>query len=407
MPPIPTGAGLGSALGTVAAPLTDALAKVADSMKKVGDAVRAVLPVLDTLGNEFRALGERFKVWFRDHIGVPLFDSLRAIGRGIQFALPTTVLDYFKNAAGKVGEAAGATGRAVLGLAAAAPVAAAAVAAVGLAMVQFVGKANPAVAEQFNLALNDVMAVIGQALTPVLQVVTQVTRLFGDALAGVLPALGAVLGEIASSLMPIFEALFEAFAISLGFLADVLKIVAPVIKIIADGIKTVFDWWLRAIKYLLGLVGIELGDTSIKKGSSTGAAVRQAGHDSVEGLIKKAQASAFSLGTASGPNYAKMTADNTAGALGKLDALADKLTALPENLAQRIVDAMNPFKGDDGGGPNLFDRITDPAGSAARDYARERDTGGGLGLVGEFARRAMGRARGAADGPGTVKPAGP
>lgn len=408
MPPLPTGSGLGSALGTVAAPLTDALSKVADAMKKVAESVRATLPVLDTLADKFKELGERFKIAFRDHIGIPLTDAIKAIGRGIKFALPSDVIDFFTAATAKWGVALKATGGALAAVTLATPVFAAAVGAVGVAMNRIVAKANPAVAEQFNLALNDTLAVIGQALTPVLQVVTQLLRLFGDAIASFSGTLGSALGDIFSALVPIFEVFAEVFARVMGFVAEALKFVAPLIRIVAEGIRTIFDWIGRAVKFLLGLIGIELGDGPIRRGASTGAAVRQASHGSIESVIQKAQASAFSLGTASGPNYAALTEQHTKDALGKLDGLADRLEGLPDRIGERIANALNPFGKGEHGMPTTGRMIADPIGAsgdalrAARKMEEEEKMKiipGFNAILGGVIRRTMH----GGDGSGTVK----
>jgi CBS domain-containing protein len=200
-----------------------------------------------------------------------------------------------------------------------------------------VALANPAVFQQWQLAVRDLGATIGQTLTPVLQVVTKVVRLFADAISSFSGPLGAVLGEIAESLMPIFGALAEVMARVGQVLAGAMRLIAPFIKMAVDGIMTVFDWIGRAVRYLLDLIGIELGDSPLKRGASVGAAVRQAGHGSVESVIQKAQASAFSLGAASGPNYAKLTADGMSAAVIRLGSIAD--------VVRQMFDSMqNPFK---------------------------------------------------------------
>lgn len=272
-------------------------------------------------------------------------------------------------------------------IARAAPDVAQAVAKLGLSLQSFVALANPAVAEQFTLALKDTLAVIGQALTPVLQVATQILRIFGDAVAGFSGDLGQALGVIASALIPVFEVFAEVFARLGQVAAEVLKFVAPLIRFVAEGIKAVFEWLGRGIRFLLDLIGIEIGDSPLKKGASTGAAARSAQIGSVQDAISKAMVSALSLGLASGPNYAAMTAENTAQMIVRMNSLVDKVAKILDWLSK-------PFKAvDDAAGDikSWFgDKIDDLAG-------RGTELGPFLGRV----RRAVGR--GALDGPGTVK----
>ena len=195
------------------------------------------------------------------------------------------------------------------------------IAKLGNSIVGIVGKANPAVAEQFNLALNDTTAVLGQALMPVLKVVTQLMRLFGDALASFSGPLGDVLGEIAEALIPVFELLADAFARIGQAVVEVLRFLMPFIKVAIEGVRTIFEWIGKAIRFLLDLIGIDIGESPVKKGASVGAAARQANITSVSDVIAQAQKSAFSLGTASGPNFAAVTAKSTVeirGVLGEI-----------------------------------------------------------------------------------------
>ena len=50
-----------------------------------------------------------------------------------------------------------------------------------------VGARSPATMERFERALLDVTAVIGETFTPILEVVTEGVKLFGDVLASILP----------------------------------------------------------------------------------------------------------------------------------------------------------------------------------------------------------------------------
>lgn len=226
-------------------------------------------------------------------------------------------------------------GAAMAGIAAIGPATLATLGGIGGALGVFVSKANPAVFEQFTLALNDTLAVIGQGLAPVLQVVTEMMRMFGDTLAVFSRDVGGALAVILQSLMPVFEVFLEAFAQVGTLVADVLKQVAPAIRFIMEGIRDVFNWIGDKVKWLLSLVGVELSSPDIKRGASAGAATRSASIGSVADLVSKAQTSAFSLGNASSsvPEWTKSTATNT---FKMSQTLTDILATLKNPL--RVID---------------------------------------------------------------------
>lgn len=354
MPPIP---------GTPSPNVGATLAPFADVLVKVNDVLRTVVPQFDKVYTTVRDLTQQFGEWL-------------------------VKLVPFKESLDKVQQA-------FVSIATVAPKVAGAVASLGASIAGIVAKANPAVAEQFNLALNDTLAVIGQALVPVLQVATQLLRLFADAMAGFSREIGEALGEIFSALMPVFEVFVEVFARLLSVVAEVLKAVAPLIRMVAEGIKTIFDWLGRAIRFLLDLIGIELGDSPLKRGASTGAAVRQASIGSVEGLIQKAQVSAFSLGTAAGPNYAAETANNTREIWVRIGSLAEAVQAgfdwVKNHISGPAGDVADAIR--DG-----FDAIVDDVAGRAGVPPTPREV---MPFFGDVARGIRLRA---GDGSGAVKP---
>ena len=102
-----------------------------------------------------------------------------------------------------------------------------------------VAKANPAAAFQFNRALDDLNATMGQILTPILNGVTDVVRGFADVLQGLKPA---------------FELLTET-------IGDFLKFIGKALSELAD---------------LMG-----------SKGKSVGAAVRPAAYGTIADIGKR------------------------------------------------------------------------------------------------------------------------
>ena len=143
-----------------------------------------------------------------------------------------------------------------------------------------VGLFNPGVVAQFQLALNDTMAVIGSSLVPVMQGMTQYVRLFGDALAGLLPvirplmdSIGGYIARGAQGFLPLLQAaapFIELFADSMALLLDKLSVgVAFLQGVVAELITTIAE-----------LFGLESRFNA--NASSKGFAVRQTKVGSVE-----------------------------------------------------------------------------------------------------------------------------
>lgn len=260
--------------------------------------------------------------------------------------------------------------KAIADIALAAAAATTNVGAMGLAITGLVAKANPAVAQQFTLALNDTFAVIGQALVPILKVATEILRMFGDMILSVSESIGGTLGTVFESMIPVFEALFAVFAQVGQIVAEVFVAVAPLILVVMRGIKDLFDWISNAIREVLAFAGIDIAEPDIKKGASVGAAVRTAQHSSVDSVIQAAQKASFSLGTAS-----KDPAGRTASAAEAIKAKADEIYNLIKNLPRDLAEAIGKWLGDSvfgeradkvaGGIADAFDTVV--GGTRARD----------------------------------------
>ncbi len=148
--------------------------------------------------------------------------------------------------AGGAGEGA-AAGGAAAGLAAVASAAAAVVVEFKL-MENAVAKANPAVMERFNLAVNDTIAVIGHALVPVMELATEAVRAVGDVFANILPSgqevrslmneLRPILNELKTGLMELAPAIKETFVSALRAAAITLHLFNQAIRPVLDALHS-------------------------------------------------------------------------------------------------------------------------------------------------------------------------
>ena len=204
----------------------------------------------------------------------------------------------------------------------------AAILALGEALSGLVAKANPAVFQQFTLAVNDLLAVIGAALVPLFNTVfIPVIRMAADSLMQLAPAGQA----LAVALQPLVELIGDAFAVAVGILAEAIKAISPVVMAFARILNDVVRFIGRQIRELLALIGINLPEFGGKPGASVGAAVRQAGHTSVEDVVKQAQRASFSLGTAANDPMGQM-----ANMAKEIKARADEIYKFLQDLPDLI-----------------------------------------------------------------------
>lgn len=102
-------------------------------------------------------------------------------------------------------------------------------------LVDFAAKASPGVFRTWTKALEDVQGVIGQAFVPVLEVMRDGVRLFGDVLANVLPNMSevrAALGE--------FRNEFAGFGTEIR---DILREIGPQIRgLVISGLQQLAHW---------------------------------------------------------------------------------------------------------------------------------------------------------------------
>ncbi len=208
-----------------------------------------------------------------------------------------------------------------------------AITSLGNAVAPFVKMANPGLVQKFTMASDDLTAVMGRALIPIMEFATQNVRMFADAfmaLSGPLSrAFSSRLGEISKMFQSLFRTLEPVIDV-LGAVWDAVSAIARPLMILGGilqkSILFPLELGLRLIaelmKPVLGLIEafatlfgdlMEIISSALDKvlqdirdffgiktiaGKSVGAAVRPASIGSIEDYGKRAQQAAFSLGTA-------------------------------------------------------------------------------------------------------------
>ena len=205
--------------------------------------------------------------------------------------------------------------------------AAAGAAAIGGAAVASVGTANPAVMAMFNQSLEDVTGVIGHSLVPVMELMTEGARAFGDFLASVIPDTTAVLDPLKEVIEALKTAIDPLIPLIRDFLTGSLEVLAGMVRHLADAIV----WVINKIPG----ASVSSGGGQSNWSSSHGAAAGGAAYGSVDDLNKGAIAGAYGMG--GGANPAERTAKST-------EQLAADVA--------KILEKMGGPGGDFGGFPN-------------------------------------------------------
>ena len=396
--------------GTVKDVLLPALEAFRKATADVGDALKATVPGYGFAVGQLKKLGESFKDAFRENIGLRVGAAFKGVKDAVLKILPTSVIDGVSGAAGKVGKALGSVGKAVGAMATAAGGATQAIIGIGQQMVQFVSLASPATVQLFTRALEDMQGVIGQALTPILELVTEVIRAAADTLAGLAPIgqavatairpligllkvwyelegrIGQAIGRVVEALSPAIAAIGEALVaivtavqplldLAIDFVAagvaeaakavaSAIGAVVPYVTAFARAVGDLAKYLATAVRELLALLGVKLpDDPGTKPGSSVGAAVKGANVGSIESNIQKAMTSAFSLGSASATPE-KRTATAAEAVSKRVDELYAEIKAWPSQIKTWItVDLPAAIRG---AASSAASSVTNTATSAAK-----------------------------------------
>lgn len=239
--------------------------------------------------------------------------KLRDIGKSLGSGDLLGALSKIGPALSSVGGAAGIA----VGAIAAAP---AAIVLLGKSIESMVAKANPAAAFQFNRALDDLMATMGQMLTPVLNGVTDVVR----------------------------------------GLADVMQGLKPTIMLITEAIG---DF----LKFLGSLLG-ELSNLMGSRGKSIGAAVRPAAYGSIADIGKRTTLNVLNQGRAPGLTPDGQNTDKKLTETNKLLSDILQRVGVEKSVADKASKYINYAAPSVGAGINIYKWIrqqTDDAGGFA------------------------------------------
>jgi hypothetical protein len=343
--PVPTMADISGAF----APLVKALAELADVVKNVvmtpldqlkksfqelGSVARQAIP---SLAQFFSGIKDGFKDLFRENIGLRVAAVFQGIKKAILFALPTDVTDNMVRIGSQIPAALGGIAKAFGSLLAVTAVATTGIIAVGSALGTFANKANPAVFAQFQLALDDLMAVIGQALVPLFtNFLIPALRIAGDALTYLFPIFSALTVAL-KPVLDVFEFMTDVTYELFSALGAVVQKITPYFvaftKVLGDMVRQLGKW----IQDILGYLGIDIGEFGAERGISVGASARTAQTGSIESVIQKAQAVAFG-GPGGIGDPARATATGVAALNAKAEEIYKAMLKIPSQIGEYIAN---------------------------------------------------------------------
>ncbi len=152
-------------------------------------------------------------------------------------------------------------------------------------------KANPAVVNRFQLAMDDMTAVIGQRFLPVVEFSTGIVRSFGDFLANALPSVGDVSSAL-EDLRPAMDEIKDAFA---DFAPLLKQIARQWLTDFAAGLKVAMLTVKQFVQSLRDFFGVE-GDRKKNDQSSMGASAQQARVGGIDDIGKSILEAALGQG---------------------------------------------------------------------------------------------------------------
>src|SRR5437868_2040049 len=194
-------------------------------------------------------------------------------------------------------------------------------------LVNFAAKASPGVFTTWQRALEDVQGVIGRTFVPVLEIMRDGVKLFGDVLANILPNLGEVRNALSE-----FRNAFGEFG---DEMRSVLAEIGPTIReFIIDGLQQLAHWLAVAAKaailmaqrlreYFGGTTGAGPGAAGAR--TAEGAAAAPAHFAGIEEYQKQLQTAAFQIPGTSKDDIAKKQGSDIAAILAVDEEAKDLL----------------------------------------------------------------------------------
>ena len=188
---------------------------------------------------------------------------------------------------------------------------------------KFTNALNPAIMEQFSMAMKDIFAVVGQALVPAFEILTPAIQMMGDFIASILPDTHGLV----DAMKPILEAFRQMYAalaplykagleVAITVVTKAFEVLAGMVQTLMTAMAVFADFMLKAVpnwvsddiaKLHANVKGFLAGEKIGFGKTSRGAAGQGAAIVGVSDLTRSAIAAGF--GGGGGPQ--ESTAKNT------------------------------------------------------------------------------------------------
>ncbi len=117
-----------------------------------------------------------------------------------------------------------------------------------------VEKINPQLVQQYTLAMDDLMAVMGDALQPILKAGVTLVRLFADTMETLRPAIDPLIGSVVE-LMKVFAQLIEPIAqLMIPYMQIYAALISDVVVPAIQGLVDAFKWLVEMLRKSANLI---------------------------------------------------------------------------------------------------------------------------------------------------------
>lgn len=215
----------------------------------------------------------------------------------------------------------------------------------GGSLAKFTDKFNPAIVQQFDFALNDLMAVFGDAFQPVLKAVTGVVRVLADTFERMRPALDPILAVVARMIElfgKLAEPLAQVLVPLLGLFGQLLENLVPIFEKLVDVIREMAKAFVGVINWLIDKINWVIRNTpgiddnrqlahlkfdDLPHKSAFGKAYRGANRTDASSLGEQTRQAAFGQSI----NWEQKTAQNTQKVADLMGDLLKKMDQIAED----------------------------------------------------------------------------
>jgi len=197
---------------------------------------------------------------------------------------------------------------------------------------QFVGALNPGIMVQFNRVLQDLNAVIGTALEPIMQAIVPLLQEVADVVLPIAQKFAAILRPFMEAIAPLVSAFISLAATVMDAMMPVLDMLATALGGLAKMFTVIVDYWTKIFRAFVELAGALFKGLTGMDFADANKGLKQLFDDFASGMKKIASTMIL---------VAAMIAKQF-GATSFIDGLIKAHQKKPEGQAVGLAAAQNP-----------------------------------------------------------------